>query len=455
MMLAKQSWVLLQSALSDAIKQDDDFIELARRLNWSASDVIGLNFTPRRTIQAFIERAEAQDRVQALVAAAREVSQHNQLLARIRDDDLVLIDPAPRAGSYLTHERRDLITIALSSSFRDAELELIVLAAEPERSRAWQEGPPTRASMGRFVVAAADEGWFFALVRKAIEQAPANSELATLGAEVAGPVVATRPATEEAWKQALQRRMLSGGYFMINRAKLRTSMGRMLPAVGNRILVVRGDAKTGLSHSVRLISYLSEVCGGITVTVVDLEEASRHVGPGRPLSPRDLAQAITRELRYDDLNLPDDPGVRQWPAWNADFAKEFTKRADDDPRRVFLVLDAFYKVRLTRATIDLVEVLSKYVGTRVPAFRLVLVGFSGELPDDVRQARLVDQTSALTKADLVEFFAKVYEEANLPIDSSQLTRKVRAVLQGQKSYPPGSLRDLSDRVQSELPGMPS
>jgi hypothetical protein len=454
MMLDRPSWVLLQSALCDAIKQEDDFVELARRLEWSTADVIGFNFTGRRIIQAFIERAEAQDRVLALLGAAREISQGNQMLARIKDCDLVLIDPAPRAGTAMTHEERAQIAIALSSSFGDAELESIVRAVQPDRSSAWQEGPPTKASMGRFVEAASDEGWFFALLRKAIEQAPAGSNLAAIGAEVAGPVVATLPATEDAWKQALQRQRFTGGYFMINRTKLRSSMGLMMPAVGNRILVVRGDPKTGLSHSVRLLSYLREVCGGLTLALVDLEEAARDAGPAKTLSPRHLAKAITRELGYDDLALPDEPNARQWPAWNSDFAREFAKRADDDPRRVFLVLDAFHKVPLNRATIDLVEVLSKYVGTRVTAFRLVLVGFSGELPDDVRQARLVDETGALTKADLVEFFAKVYAEANVEIDQFQLTQKVRAVLKGQKAYPPGSLLDLSDRVQDELRELP-
>jgi hypothetical protein len=354
----------------------------------------------------------------------------------------------------MTREQRAQIAIALSSSFSDADLESMVRTAQPDSSSAWQEGPPSQASMGRCVEAASEEGWLFVLLRKAIELAPPGSNLAAVGAQVAGPVVATLPATEDAWKQALQRQRLNGGYFMINRTKLRSSMGLMLPAVGNRILVVRGDSKTGLSHSVRLLSYLKEVCGGLTLALVDLEDAARDAGPSKTLSPRHLAKAITRELGYDDLTLPDEPNARQWPAWNTDFARGFAKRADDDPRRVFLVLDAFHKVPLNRATNDLVEVLSKYVGTRVPAFRLVLVGFSGELPDDVRQARLVDETGALTKADLAEFFAKVYAEANLEIDRFQLSQIVREVLDGQKAYPPGNLLDLSDRVQDELRKLP-
>jgi hypothetical protein len=455
MMLNKESWVRLSTALLDAMSREEEFVELARRLEWSPSEVVGFNSTGRRRVQAFIEYAEMRDRVADLLAEACVVSEGNQKLAGLSAADLVPINRAPRAGESLTEGQRDRIAMALSTSFGETELVSIVTAAnKPDRSSAWNEGPPTPTNIRRFIAAAAEEGWILRLLREAIANAPGDAQLTSLAAEAAGPVVATLPDMEEVWKEALERRMFPGGFFLINRSRLRSSMSLMLPTVGNRILVVRGSERSGLSHSVRLISYLSEACGGFATAVVDLEEASRFVGPKRSLTPRDLAREIISELRYD-FPLPVEPSMRQWPAWNVDFARAFAQRADDDPRRMFLVLDRLHKVQLSRATTDFVQVLSTYIGTRLPAFRLVLVGFRGDLPDGVRQARLVDETSALTKRDLVEFFARVYQEANVPLDPPQLKEKVRKVLDGQMSYPPGNLVDLSDRVQGQLPGMTS
>jgi hypothetical protein len=439
----------------DALRDEDDYYDLARLLDWPSADLIRRDATLRGIVRAFIDRAERDCKIERLLDAARQLNADNEQLARIRAEQLDVIDPAPSAGSSVTDEQRRRIADALSTCFRDAEIASIADAADPDRrSVVWNRSRPGRADVDDLITAAAGEGWVLPLLRAAVERVPADAHLGALVAEVTGQAVVTTQDAEEAWRRALEQRMLSGGYFMINRARLRSSMGLMMPTIGNRILVVRGDGQSGLSHSKRLMYHLSEVCDGISIAEVDLEVVSLRVGPNETLSPRDLAKQIVRALRYD-LSVAPEPSDRQWSAWNADFGEEFALRANDDPRRMFLVLDAFHKVPLTQPTTDLVEQLGTYIATRVPSFRLVLLGFKGDLPGSVRQARLLDETCALTERDIAEFFAQVYADANVPIDGQMLAEKVSFVLDGEESFPPGNLLDLSDRVERELPGRAS
>jgi hypothetical protein len=121
-------------------------------------------------------------------------------------------------------------------------------------------------------------------------------------------------------------------------------------------------------------------------------------------------------------------------------------------RQVYLVLDTFHKVRLSQATTDLVKSVSNSIGMRLPEFRLVLVGYSQDVPAGLRQARLLDETCMLTQSDLVEFFFKAFGEARIDIDPPEVARKVSAVLNGQPFAPAGTLEDLAERVLLEMPG---
>jgi hypothetical protein len=239
---------------------------------------------------------------------------------------------------------------------------------------------------------------------------------------------------------------------MINRSPLRASVALMLPADGNRVLVVRGDPRSGMSHSLRLIYHLREVCS-FSIAEIDLEEASRRLGPRRSLTPRDVALELVRVLKYGDMTVPEKHDDKQWSAWIIDFKYIFEDRVmRDDRRMTYLVLDAFHKIRLTQPTVDLVSRLSESIGMHLPNLRLVLVGFTQDLPVGLRQARLLDETGDLTAHDLMEFFARAYRESQVSIEPSEVARKTKTVLGGRKAASPGFLDDLADKVARELPG---
>jgi hypothetical protein len=215
---------------------------------------------------------------------------------------------------------------------------------------------------------------------------------------------------------------------------------------------VRGDPRSGMSHSLRLIYHMREVCS-FDIAEIDLEEASRRVGPRKSLTPRDLATEVVRALDYDDVEVPEKPPDKQWSAWIIDFKDSFEERAQRDDRPMtFLVLDAFHKVRLTQPSVDLVSRLSKSIGMVLPNLRLVLVGFTQDLPVGLRQARLLDQTGELTEQHLMEFFAKAFKESQVHIDPAEIARKTAEVLGRRKTAAPGWLDEMADRVARELPG---
>lgn len=88
----------------------------------------------------------------------------------------------------------------------------------------------------------------------------------------------------------------------------------------------------------------------------------------------------------------------------------------------------------------------------LPNLRLVLVGFTEDLPVGLRQARLLDQTGELTVQHLMEFFAKAFMESQVEIDPAEIARKTTEVLGRRKTAAPGWLDEMADRVARELPG---
>ena len=441
----------LSRALGDAVRLEE-FDRLARRLGWERSEVVGDGATLNETVHAFIEHAEAQDAVASLVAEAKTLIPSNRLLQDVVYDALVGPARHVRATRRADEDVQTGIVEAVLAAIDDRdELRSRLVEVDARAAAYWDESRTTADNLRHCVAAAATDGWLLALVIEASSRAPRDPCLRELEARLA-PLAAPE-VDPESWRPALQLCRLTGGFFMIDRKPLRASMERMIPADGNRVLVVRGAPRSGMSHSLRLIYHMREVCS-FGIAEIDLEEASRRVGPRKSLTPRDLASEVVRALDYDDVEVPEKPPDKQWSAWSIDFRDGFEERAQRDDRPMtFLVLDAFHKVRLTQPSLDLVSRLSKSIGMVLPNLRLVLVGFTQDLPVGLRQARLLDETGALTEQHLMEFFAKAFKESRVDIDPAEIARKTSEVLGRRKTATPGWLDEMADRVARELPGV--
>jgi hypothetical protein len=440
----------LSRALGDALRLEE-FGGLARRLGWKRTEVIGDGATLNATVHAFIEHAEAQDAVAALITEAKALVPTNRLLQDVVYD--ALVGPARHVRPTRRPEEdveSGIVEAVLEAIDDRDELRSMLVEVDARAAAYWEESRTTSDNLRHCVAAAATDGWLLPLVIEASSRAPRDPRLRELEARLA-PLAAPE-VDPESWRPALQLCRLTGGFFMIDRKPLRASMERMIPADGNRVLVVRGDPRSGMSHSLRLIYHMREVCS-FDIAEIDLEEASRRVGPRKSLTPRDLATEVVRALDYDDVEVPEKPPDKQWSAWIIDFKDSFEERAQRDDRPMtFLVLDAFHKVRLTQPSVDLVSRLSKSIGMVLPNLRLVLVGFTQDLPVGLRQARLLDQTGELTEQHLMEFFAKAFKESQVHIDPAEIARKTAEVLGRRKTAAPGWLDEMADRVARELPG---
>lgn len=441
----------LTRALADAL-QLDDFDALARHMHWERSNVVGNGATMVRTVHSFIEYAETKDAIEDLIAAAQGMSPTNRLLGAVNYVDLVRPERQVRPVRSLSAELQDELVEAILDAVEDpGQVEEMLAGVDDRAAARWEESRTPAENLRRCLVAAADGGWLLPVVAEASKRAPDDPRLRNLECRLTSLVAGEQ--SSETWLAALERCQLDGGFFMINRRPLRASMARMKPPDGNRVLVVRGDPRSGLSHSLRLIYYLGKKCS-FSVAEVDLEEAERRAGPGNPLTPRDIAVALVKKLGYTDMEVCEKRPDKQWSAWIIDFKDDFEERARLDERPMtYLVLDAFHKVHLTQPSVDMVSGLSKSIGMYLPNLRLVLVGFTQDLPVGLRQARLLDETSDLTDRDLMEFFAKAYKESRVSIEPSEIALKTRTVLGGRRAAPPGSLDDLADKVARELPGI--
>lgn len=264
---------------------------------------------------------------------------------------------------------------------------------------------------------------------------------------------AIRDVTPE---QVLRRSLLSGGFFLVNRETLRASYRQMLPPTGNRVLIVRGDDESGLSHSAQILYDLREACRRdprqFEIAEINLESRCRALGPRRTFNPRSLAAEFIRALGYGDPAQLPDREDKQWSAWIRDFVDDtFEPLAEADQRRIYLVVDAINRVRLSQPSADLLADLIISIGTKLPHFRLILLGYGAEIPRRVRQAALVDQTCEITELDVAKFFVKAYQEAAVAIGADEVVEKVNYVMAGRASAPPGTLLDLADRVRDRLP----
>lgn len=450
MKLAADSYAFLDHSLADALVGRIDFGNVTRRLDLKLSELVGDGASDREIRQALIAHAEARDAIGALIEAARAVNPDNLMLRAVDVAALVKVRESDRLQPrQLQVNVKIRVRDVLLAAFPEPdELTTLLSQSHHRGMAAWKDSWHPSDSLLRCVRAAAKEGWLPDLLTAAARRQPENRYVQDLIDEWGARPTRT-PDVARA-EEVLRRGRLAGGFFLINRQPLRDSLGQMLPIAGNRVLVVRGENESGLSHSLRMLYELRDECG-LQVAEVDLDQACRALGPGQTFTPFELARVIIRELDYDEQMLPRTRDDKQWSAWIVDFIKVFERRAGQDRRQVYVVLDALNRVPLNQPTADLVVALGTSIATRLPRFRLILVGFRAELPRGIRQAVLVDHTGDLTQEDVAAFFVKAHQEASVEIDTTGLLQKVVNVMLGRPCAPPGTLLDLSDRVKRELP----
>lgn len=180
-----------------------------------------------------------------------------------------------------------------------------------------------------------------------------------------------------------------------------------------------GGPSTGKSYSHQLISHLSDL-QEFTPALVRLEETFTAVDVvrwlGLQVAPQEQLPPVS-----DDRNK-----------WNGYAALWLVTRAAEHGGMWWFVLDGLNHLPPTSDVHDFVHELALAILNyrRVQA-RLVLLGYEGNLPMDLRRRHLSEEVSVLTEADLREFFTMHYVQrhtAGLAVDLEQVDAEVDATV---------------------------
>jgi hypothetical protein len=218
---------------------------------------------------------------------------------------------------------------------------------------------------------------------------------------------------------------LGSGTVMVNRKPLRAAVEELNDLLGRRIFVIRGDSRSGKSHSLQLITFIAQMVGGFTPLALDLDP-HRDDQARRVIGARDLATRLIG-LGYN-IALPEDPTDLQWSKWVTTFGDRFAAEASQHPGNRWIVIDSMNKVLLDQSAVDLIQDLVTRVHTVLTRLRLVLVGYDRSLPPLILPYIQEEKVTRISSEDLVEFFVLAHQELNRPVVNETLADTVARIL---------------------------
>lgn len=289
---------------------------------------------------------------------------------------------------------------------------------------------------------AAATGWLMSLIEEARAEVPTDPELQLIEQEFA--VIAPPPGMD-----FFDMCRLSGGHVMIDRSGLRQALRDISNPVGKRILVIKGEKKTGKSHSLQLISYLNQMLGLFTLVPVDLEALKLMSGTTSPIDPLHLAERIVEQLP-GDFDLPEPPTDAQWASWVIKFCDKFQKYGQLNNSEHWIVIDSFNNVPLEQAALDLVKELARRINLALSHFRLVLIGYNETFPSSVLPHVAEETIEPIGETHLIEFFYLASQQSRIPPDEKQVEDAVQRVLNQLDPEQPDFLERLGPLASEEL-----
>jgi hypothetical protein len=290
---------------------------------------------------------------------------------------------------------------------------------------------------------AEEEGWLLALLAKSHELRREDMAIAALLADL--EPMAPPPGTDH---YAVCR--LAGSHVMVDRIRLRESLQELDRPQGKRILVVTGAEGAGKTHSMQLISYVAMTKCSFTFVPIDLEVRKRMLGTDTMLDPDHLADRLVALLDYDDLVVPERPTDEQWATWVLKFCDKFEGHAREDERQVWVAIDAFNKVVLTQATLDLVKELANRIGLSLTHFRLILLGYGEPFAPALHAQVESEAIAPIGPKEVSEFFIAAFKQHGIRRNGARLAKVTHQVLTGLDPRDRDYLLTLGARASDEL-----
>ena len=179
-----------------------------------------------------------------------------------------------------------------------------------------------------------------------------------------------------------------------------------------RILVIRGDTKSGKSHTKYLINHLAGQYG-FEKAIVDL--ASNGGDVSRPT----VARSIGAQMRLSGVPQP---GTEQLTRWALNFFDDFVGQIGNSAW--WLVMDDFEHVSVSDALAEFINELATKINMSLPNVRLILIGYKRELPESVGRIVATETTGPISDENLAEFFIQFYEEYGPDLDEDAVAGRI-------------------------------
>jgi hypothetical protein len=199
-------------------------------------------------------------------------------------------------------------------------------------------------------------------------------------------------------------------YPLVNRSGLRTSLREVAKDDGPRILLVRGERRSGKSHTLYHLRHVAAKLG-IPLAEIPLRDYAEL-----PIDPKVLGGIIAARLEW---KIPDHLDEKRW---TLSFLNELEPLiAPPKQRRIWIAIDDFEPEYLKHVPLDpavrsFIVHLAARIGGAASNARLFLINYDEEvnLPDSARPRMIDDSTRRITDEDLVRFFAS-YRRERLPL----------------------------------------
>jgi hypothetical protein len=303
-------------------------------------------------------------------------------------------------------QRAELVRVAVAAMPVHADFRTFVDAI---RLGAWTAAVPIDATLVNAVAAivrvAGPEGWERDFVAALADRFPARAEFKNLLASIDRADTAVDPFDEV---------LLGGSRPFADRRELRNHLRSMATATGETVLLLDGAPQTGKSFSYYLLNHAATRRGFVVnrFSVAMLPRAD------------ELADEILRHLGVANPVIPPQ-GPESAERWADKLAHAVKQTIESQSRPRFFLFDQFPPTPPPPETVSFIARLATFSDQELrDLLRVVLVRFPGQLPPDVEDVALRDDTRAIGNTDMLEVLMKIAKARRWKLDDTTANAKI-------------------------------
>jgi hypothetical protein len=185
----------------------------------------------------------------------------------------------------------------------------------------------------------------------------------------------------------------------VDRDDVKMTIEEMADSAGWCGLVVAGPTRVGKTYCREYLAFRRAISWSEDRFAQVVLEQERDDTMAPVEVARRLALGISRTAVEPPPRLPGQKDER----WAADLAVWVAGKADESGARVWIVLDGFDREGVLSENHDFIEALAREAANRTN-LRLVLLGYTRGLPDDIERSLQRQRLDYLTEANLQQFF---------------------------------------------------